>query len=121
MKVLITGAGGQIARALLAGAPPGMSVTALTHRELDITDEGAVDVCVARLSPDVIINGAAYTAVDRAESDVEVAARINTDGPRYLALAAARSGARLVHISTDFVFDGASSTPYRPDSPTNPL
>jgi len=72
-------------------------------------------------APDVIVNAAAYTAVDRAESEPELARRVNSDGPRYLALAAREVGARLVHLSTDFVFDGASSIPYPPEAPTNPL
>ena len=69
----------------------------------------------------VVINAAAYTAVDKAESDADTAQRINAEGPGHLAAAARESGARLIHISTDFVFDGAASVPYRPDSPTHPL
>lgn len=121
MKVLITGAGGQIARALLASAPEGVVITALSHRQLDIADEHAVNATIGEYAPNVIINGAAYTAVDRAESDADAATRINAEGPRNLAAAALRCHARLLHISTDFVFDGSSSSPYRPDSPTQPL
>ena len=69
----------------------------------------------------VIVNAAAYTAVDRAESEAERARRVNSDGPRHLAIAAREVGARLIHISTDFVFDGTGSSPYRPDAATNPL
>lgn len=69
----------------------------------------------------MIVNAAAYTAVDRAEAERELAQRINEDGPRHLAVAARTFGARFLHISTDFVFDGRSSLPYRPDAPTNPL
>ena len=121
MKILITGAGGQIARALLASAPDGMVLIPLSHRELDIADEHAIENSVRDHAPDVIINGAAYTAVDRAETEHDAAMRINAHGPRHLASAALKYGARLLHISTDFVFDGTSSRPYRPDSPTNPL
>jgi dTDP-4-dehydrorhamnose reductase len=121
VKILITGAAGQIARALVASAPPGKTITALSREELDIGDERAVEASVGHLAPDVIINGAAYTAVDRAEKEREAAQRINADGPRYLATAAERHGARLLHLSTDFVFDGNSSKPYTPDSPTQPL
>lgn len=98
-----------------------MAVTALTHEELDIAKEHDVVANVERYSPAVIINCAAYTAVDRAERDVEAARRVNAEGPRNLAAAALHSGARVLHISTDFVFDGTSSKPYRPDSLTNPL
>lgn len=121
MKVLITGAGGQVGRLLAGSAPTQVQVAACPHHELDIADEHAVLSCVRRLTPDVIVNAAAHTAVDRAESEPDLARRINTDGPRHLALAAREIGARLVHISTDFVFDGASSVPYRPDAATSPL
>jgi len=121
VKVLITGAGGQVARALTASAPSDKTITALSRQELDIGDERAVGAAVEHYLPDVIINGAAYTAVDRAEKEPDEAQRINAAAPRYLAAAAARHGARLLHISTDFVFDGNSSKPYVPDSPTHPL
>lgn len=121
MKVLITGAGGQVGRLLAGSAPTQVQVAACPHQELDIADEYAVLSYVRRLTPDVIVNAAAHTAVDRAESEPDLARRINTDGPRHLALAAREIGARLVHISTDFVFDGASSVPYRPDAATSPL
>lgn len=121
MKILLTGAGGQIARALIASVPPGKDLTALSRQQLDIGDERAVQAAVGDYAPDVIINGAAYTAVDRAEQDSAAAYRGNADGPRYLATAALRHGARLLHISTDFVFDGKSSSPYTPDAPTHPL
>lgn len=119
--VLITGAGGQVGRSLMGSAPPASDIRTVTHKELDITDGRAVSEYVREHSPDVIINAAAHTAVDRAESEAELARRVNTDGPRHLAVAARASGARLIHISTDFVFDGAASVPYRPDAPPNPL
>jgi len=121
MRIMITGAGGQVGQALLAATPTGMSTIALLHNQLDIADQSAVDTIVRECAPDAIVNAAAYTAVDRAETETEAAKRINGDGPRFLAAAASKYGARLLHISTDFVFDGTSSTPYRPDSPTNPL
>lgn len=121
MRVLITGAGGQVGRMLLETRPPNAEVIACTHADLDIAAGNAVRDCVGRHRPDTIINAAAYTAVDKAESEADAARRINTEGPRYLALAAEASGARLIHISTDFVFDGAASAPYLPDSSTNPL
>lgn len=121
MKVLMTGAGGQVGRALSAATPREVELLACSHAELDIGNESVVAEKVGAFRPDVIINAAAYTAVDRAESDVELARRNNTEGPRHLAIAARQAGARLIHISTDFVFDGRSSTPYRPDSPTAPV
>jgi dTDP-4-dehydrorhamnose reductase len=121
MKVLITGASGQLGRSLVRSAPGEVTVLSTSHKELDIADGDAVRVYVRSHSPDVIINAAAHTAVDRAESEPELAHRVNGDGPRHLALAARESDARLIHISTDFVFDGAASIPYRPDAETNPL
>lgn len=121
MKVLITGAGGQVGRSLRSVAPESAQLLIASHTELDIADAQAVREYVRLHSPDVIINAAAHTAVDRAESEPELAKRINSDGPRHLAAAARDTRARLIHISTDFVFDGVASTPYRPDAPTNPL
>lgn len=121
MKVLIAGAAGQVGRALVDSAPTPIEVVKCSHPGLDVADERAVLSCIRLHAPDVIVNAAAHTAVDRAESEPEVARRVNSDGPRFLALAAREVGARLVHISTDFVFDGSSSTPYPPEAPTNPL
>jgi dTDP-4-dehydrorhamnose reductase len=120
-KVLITGAAGQVGRALLASVPADFEAIACTHADLDIGVSESVRDCVGRHRPDVIINAAAYTAVDKAESEPGAAQRINADGPAHLAAAARACGARLLHISTDFVFDGAASVPYRPDSATHPL
>lgn len=121
MKVLITGAGGQVGRVLLETCPADVAAIACTHADLDIGLSDAVRDCVSRHRPAAIINAAAYTAVDRAESEPEAARRINAAGAGYLAVAARECGARLIHISTDFVFDGAGSTPYRPDSATHPV
>lgn len=121
MRVLVTGAGGQVGRSLTRQASSGVDVLGCGHKDLDITDAQAVTENVHRHSPDVIINAAAYTAVDRAESEPDLARRINVDGARNLAAAARSSGARLIHVSTDFVFDGAASVPYKPDAATNPL
>ena len=121
MKVLITGAAGQVGRALLACAPSGVDSIPFTRTELDIGDGRAVADRVRRSAPDVIINAAAFTAVDRAETEPAEAYRVNAEGAGHLARAARESRAVLIHLSTDFVFDGASSTPYRPESPTRPL
>jgi dTDP-4-dehydrorhamnose reductase len=121
MKVLITGAGGQVGRMLLEARPAEIEAIGCTHAELDIGAQRAVRDCVQRHRPAVVINAAAYTAVDKAESESDAAQRINAEGPGYLAAAVRECGARMIHISTDFVFDGAASVPYRPDSATNPL
>ena len=121
MKVLVTGAGGQLGRALLASAPPGTELAGRAHGELDVADPAAVRRALDTLAPDVLVNAAAYTAVDRAESEPMAAARVNAHGPAVLAAACQECGARLVHVSTDFVFDGAASTPYACDAPTHPL
>jgi dTDP-4-dehydrorhamnose reductase len=121
VKVLVTGAGGQLGRCLISQAPNGVDLLARGHKDLDITDATAVTDTVGRGAPNVIINAAAYTAVDRAESEADLARKINVDGPRNLAAAARSVGARIIQISTDFVFDGAASVPYRPDSATHPL
>jgi len=121
LKALITGAGGQVGRMLLETRPAPIEAIALSHAELDVAAAAAVRDCIGRHRPAVILNAAAYTAVDKAESEPEAAQRINTEGPRHLAEAARECGARLIHISSDFVFDGAASSPYRPDSPTHPL
>ena len=120
-KVLITGAGGQVGRALLAAVPDSFEAIACAHIDLDIGAGEAVRDFVRHHRPAVIINAAAYTAVDKAESEPDLAHRINAQGPGHLAAAARECGARLLHISTDFVFDGAASAPYRPDSATRPL
>lgn len=121
MKALITGANGQVGRALQATAPTDADLIVTDVAELDICDPAAVDALVTRERPDWILNAAAYTAVDRAESDEKAAHRLNADAVANLAGAAASAGARLAHISTDFVFDGRSGSPYSPDASPNPL
>jgi dTDP-4-dehydrorhamnose reductase len=121
MKVLITGAAGQVGQALLKSAPAAAEIVPCTHKDLDIGSAAAVDAAIRQIRPDVIINSAAYTAVDKAEAESDAARVINADGPGNLARAAKACGARLLHISTDFVFDGTNSTPYLPDAATNPL
>ena len=122
MKVLLTGASGQVGRAVLEALPAQIEALALTRAQLDVADAAAVQAAIAGAQPQLIINAAAYTAVDRAESEPELAEAINTDGPRHLAQGArAIPGCRLLHISTDYVFDGASPVPYQPGDATHPL
>ena len=120
-RVLITGSGGQLGTALLRAAPPGVDACGLNHGQLDIGNPKQVAQVITEFAPDVILNSAAYTAVDRAENERDAAHRVNCEGPRNLASAAQRVGARLVHISTDFVFDGNASTPYKPSDDPHPL
>lgn len=121
MKILLTGAQGQLGWELQRTVPTGVEVVALSSGELDITDCQAVLRTVVAESPAVIINAAAYTAVDKAEQDVVRAFQVNGKGAAHLAQAARERGARLVHISTDFVFDGQKSCPYLPADRPNPI
>lgn len=118
---LITGAGGMLGRDLtevLTGHGVS-SVTAPTRKELDITDVGAVRTAVA--GHDVVVNAAAWTDVDGAEADETAATRINGEGPRVLAEACAAEGAVLIQVSTDYVFPGDGTEPYRHDDATSPV
>ena len=120
-KVLIVGAGGQLGQELQRTAPADLPWVAVGRAELDIADPAAVSKAIDEHAPTQVINAAAYTAVDKAESEPEAAAAGNVEGPRILAEACAAAGARLIHVSTDFVFDGESSVPYAPEMPTGPL
>lgn len=112
MRVLLTGAYGQLGRSLLDRVPAAWVLLACGSAELDITDRAAVERVVKKFRLDVILNAAAYTAVDKAETDRVRAMKVNAIGPENLALAARDVGARLIHISTDYVFDGSKKTPY---------
>ena len=119
MKALVTGAGGQLGRALVAQL--GASAHPLTHGDLDVTDAAAVSAVVQSARPDVVINATAYNKVDAAESELEAAFAVNATAVQHLALAAKRVGALLVHVSTDYVFDGAQSRPYVEDDAPIPI
>ncbi len=121
MKALIVGGRGQLGRGLQAHAPTHAKVVVQGSDTLDITDAAAVQAAVAAERPDLIFNAAAYTAVDKAESEEDRAFAVNATAVGHLAEAASAYGARLVHVSTDFVFDGTSGVPYAPDAPTNPI
>ena len=120
-RFLVTGAGGQLGADLLrvlAGSPH--EVVGLTRAELDVSSAAQVEKAVVDVVPDVVLNAAAYTAVDAAETDEETATAVNAEGPANLARVCALHGGRLVHVSTDYVFDGAATSPYEVDSPTGP-
>jgi dTDP-4-dehydrorhamnose reductase len=121
VKVLVLGSQGQVGQALLASAADNLQVTGASRAEVDVTNREQTLERIGRLKPDAIVNAAAYTAVDKAESEPQLAYATNDEGARNVAEAAAATGARLIHISTDFVFDGTASTRYRPDDPVNPL
>nr|WP_324257481.1 dTDP-4-dehydrorhamnose reductase [Cellvibrio fontiphilus] len=121
MKILVTGANGQVGYCLQQLLrEQDFDFIALTRGELDISDANAVNLCIAEFKPDVIINAAAYTAVDKAEQEQELAYAINRDGPANLARAAKTLDAAILHISTDYVFGGDASGSYREEDETAP-
>jgi len=120
MKVLVTGAAGQLARALVP-ALAGHQVVTLDRAALDVSDLAAVRSAVAANAPAVVINAAAYNHVDQAESEPEAAQRVNRDGARNLAVATAEHGTALLHVSSDYVFDGEAGRPYDERDVPNPL
>lgn len=120
-RVLITGAHGQLGGELASTAPEAAAVKACTRSELDIADPASIHRVVDEHRPDWIVNAAAYTAVDRAESEPDEAFRVNADSPAELAAAARRAGARMIHVSTDFVFDGERGRAYEPGDETAPM
>jgi dTDP-4-dehydrorhamnose reductase len=121
MKVLITGANGQLGGALQRTAPAHAELVAIDVDDVDLTDKAMLTARLAVETPDVLINAAAYTAVDRAEEDEEAARAINSDAVAVMAKTMADQGGKLVHVSTDFVFDGTATQPYQPDAQRNPI
>lgn len=121
MKVLIVCGNGQLGTTLVHTAPETVSIRSLDLPAFDVTNWDDVQATVTAERPDVIVNASAYTAVDRAEEEVDLAFQINATGPQYLACAANKTGSRLIHVSTDYVFDGTACTPYAPDAPCNPV
>lgn len=121
--VIVTGANGQLGRELqeLAAANPTYNFVFADRTELPVDDQQKVDSFFAVHGPSWCINCAAYTAVDKAESDKDAAFRINGDGPGHLAAACRRHAAKLIHVSTDYVFDGTSATPLKETDPTGPI
>jgi dTDP-4-dehydrorhamnose reductase len=121
MRLLVTGAAGMLGHDVVAAAEAaGHDVVALARADLDITDPAAVTAAVRAARPDAIVNCAAWTDVDGAEAHEAEATAVNGAGAGHLAAAAAAAGAHLVHVSSDYVFDGTSSKPYPEDAPTDP-
>jgi dTDP-4-dehydrorhamnose reductase len=122
MRILVTGAAGLLGSAVeRQGLERAHDVTGLTRARLDVTEGPSVRRVVLDHRPEVVVHCAAYTAVDRAEREPALARLVNRDGGRHVAEAAAESGAAVVYVSTDYVFDGRERVPYRPDDRPNPL
>lgn len=121
MKVLLAGASGQLGRCVQDVFPKEWQLFAFNSQELDITNLGQVESTFESIKPDAVINAAAYTKVDQAESETDLAFRVNATGVYHLALCSKKHDSRLIHISTDYVFDGTKRGPYTETAPTNPI
>lgn len=121
MRIVILGANGQLGRELQRAVPREWSVQAVASSDCDLTNHKAVERLISEIAPDAVVNCAAYTAVDQAETERETADAVNWLAVENLARVAATAGAALVHISTDYVFDGESCAPYRESDPTAPI
>ena len=121
MKVLLTGAGGQLGQALLAAKPEAVELISTTRQELNLADAEACRSAVRQHQPDWVLNAGAYTAVDKAESEPELAHAVNSGAPEAFAEELNRQGGRLLQLSTDFVFNGTQGTPYQPEQTRDPL
>lgn len=121
MKVLLTGANGQLGHCFQDVFPSDWSIITANRQQLDITDFNAVEAYIANHRPDAIVNAAAYTAVDRAEDEYELAYKVNVIGAENLAILAKKYHAKLIHISTDYVFDGNKNFPYLETDLTRPI
>lgn len=120
MRILVTGKDGQVAQALAEQAK-GHELVFAARPDFDLSQPATIEAMIARVQPDLIVSAAAYTAVDKAESEPELAMAINGDGPGVLARAGAKIGAPIIHLSTDYVFDGSLDRPWREDDSTGPL
>ena len=120
-KILLIGSTGQVGQELLHTIEPLGELVTLTRQQLDLTHSDKIAEAIASVKPDIIVNASAYTAVDKAETDSETAMVVNATAPKIMAQAAQKIKANLVHISTDYVFDGKNHTPYLEDDATNPI
>ena len=120
MSMMILGASGRLGRALWESRPQTLEVTALTHAELDVTDIRAVEAVIALARPDVVINAAAWTDVAGAQTNAAAARAVNAVAPGAMGRLFARTGVRIVHFSTDYVFSGEGSSPWNEASEAHP-
>lgn len=120
MRVLVAGSAGQVAQALAEAPTRGFAVKTFGRPDFDLENRASIEAAFGAFRPDVVINAAAYTAVDKAESEPDVAMRINADGPALLAELAANAGAPILHLSTDYVFAGDKAAPYLETDPVAP-
>ena len=123
MKLLVTGRDGQLARSLAERASdhPGLTLIFTSRADADLSSSGSVAAAIAAVQPDLVINAAAYTAVDQAEAEPALAFRVNAEGAGEAAAAARNLGAAIIQLSTDYVFDGTAGEPYREDAAPEPL
>ena len=121
LKILLTGKNGQVGRELISSLRPLGDVVAVGHAELDLTKPEEIREAIRGVRPQLIVNAAAYTAVDQAESEEAIARAVNADAPGVMAEEAKTIGAAMVHYSTDYVFDGSKTLPYLETDPTNPI
>ena len=121
MKILLTGKSGQVGYELERSLQGLGEVIALGHGQMDLSDLRQVRDVIRSVQPNLIVNPAAYTAVDQAESDIELAMCINGDAPGVMAEEAKKLGAAMIHYSTDYVFDGSKESPYTEDDAPNPI
>ncbi|MBI0170108.1 MULTISPECIES: dTDP-4-dehydrorhamnose reductase [Bartonella] len=121
MKILVTGKNGQVAQSMLHSTQDGVEIVALGRPELDITDKISIEKAVQVYKPDIVVNAAAYTAVDKAETEIQEAFSVNRDGARNVAEIARDNGLPIIHISTDYVFNGQNENGYKEDDAPGPL
>ena len=121
MKILVTGRNGQVAQSMLHSTQEGVEIVALGRPELDITDKTSIAKAVQVYKPDIVVNAAAYTAVDKAETEIQEAFAVNRDGARNVAEIAQDNGLPIIHISTDYVFNGQNENGYKEDDAPGPL
>ncbi len=121
MKILVTGRNGQVAQSMLHSTQEDVEIVALGRPELDITDKTSIAKAVQVYKPDIVVNAAAYTAVDKAETEIQEAFSVNRDGAKNVAEVAQDNGLPIIHISTDYVFNGQKENAYKEDDAPGPL